>query len=300
MEHAKTPCPSCGITQFKEHLTLKDWFLTTEVFTLQKCDSCSLVITTPVPELNDLSRYYKSEEYISHSDSKGLVSAIYRAVQHYTLSSKFRLVRRKSNCTSILDYGAGKGDFLKFCQDKSVEVSGYEPDADARNVAFEKNGLSLMSDPEGLGENSFDAITMWHVLEHIPNPTEIVSTLTDRLNDNGRIIIALPNYSSYDATFYGKYWAAYDAPRHLTHFEPESFKLFAENVGLKVESYHPMWFDSTYVSLLSEGFLRKFNSGPNQLLGAARSLIVGLVSNIFTFFNTKRCSSVIYICKKAK
>lgn len=300
MEHAKTSCPSCGNTQFTEHLNLKDWFLTTEVFATQKCDSCSLVITTPAPDLNDLSRYYKSEEYISHTESKGLVSVIYKAVQRYTLSSKFRLVKRKSNCNNILDYGAGKGDFLKFCQDKSLTVSGYEPDSDARKVALEKNGLSLVSDPVGLGSNLFDAITMWHVLEHIPNPAEVVSTLTDRLNDNGRIIIALPNYSSFDAQFYGKYWAAYDVPRHLTHFEPESFKHFAKNVGLEVESHHPMWFDSTYVSLLSEGFLRKFNSGPNQLLGAIRSLIVGLVSNTYSFFNTKRCSSVIYICKRAK
>lgn len=265
-----------------------------------RCLSCKLLITAPVPAINALSKYYKSEEYISHSESKGLVSSVYRSVQRYTLSSKFKLVKRETHCKSLLDYGAGKGDFMKFCQDNSMEVCGYEPDSDARKLASDKNGLTLVSNPAQLTRETFDAITLWHVLEHIPNPNEIVSDLSRRLTDNGKIIIALPNHSSFDAQYYKKHWAAYDVPRHLSHFEPKAFKFFAENIGLEVESIHPMWFDSTYVSLLSEGFLRKFDSGPHKLIGAIRAIVIGLISNLYCLFNTKRCSSVIYVCKKAK
>jgi hypothetical protein len=112
------------------------------------------------------------------------------------------------------------------------------------------------------------------------------------LTEKGKIFIAVPNYTSYDAQHYGQFWAAYDVPRHLYHFSPASMKNLVEQHGLIIKKIKPMWFDSFYVSMLSE----KYQHGKGNLLSA---FLIGLVSNFRTMFNSKKCSSIIYILKKA-
>ena len=104
-------------------------------------------------------------------------------------------------------------------------------------------------------------------------------------------MVAVPNYTSYDAGHYREYWAAYDVPRHLYHFSPASMRTLMDSHGLEVIATKPMWFDSYYVSMLSE----QYKNGKGNVIGA---FFTGLVSNVKALFNKERCSSVIYIIRK--
>jgi len=138
---------------------------------------------------------------------------------------------------------------------------------------------------------AFDAITLWHVLEHVHDLTGYVARFHELLTENGRLFIAVPNHQSYDASAYGQHWAAYDVPRHLYHFSPESIRRLFEDRGFVVHTHKPMLFDSYYVSLLSS----KYKNGKTNWIGAA---FTATLSNLLALFNTRKCSSVIYVIRK--
>jgi 2-polyprenyl-3-methyl-5-hydroxy-6-metoxy-1,4-benzoquinol methylase len=256
-----------------------------------------MLVTIPVPE--NLSSYYKSEDYISNTDSKKtVIDKIYQTVKNITLKRKLRLINEcllHQNSISrpeknILDIGAGTGDFLKVCKVNLWNVFGIEPDMEARNIAAKK-GVLLHKDVSHFTDKKFEIITLWHVLEHVENLEEYISTLEKLLSKNGTLIIAVPNYKSYDAKYYSKFWAAFDVPRHLWHFSETSIsKLFAP-VNLTVEKTLPMRFDAYYISLLSE----KYKYGSMKPISA---LFRGFVSNIKAI-KSKQYSSLIYVLKKS-
>ncbi|MEX0635867.1 MAG: class I SAM-dependent methyltransferase, partial [Ferruginibacter sp.] len=142
-----------------------------------------------------------------------------------------------------------------------------------------------------LPAEQYDAITMWHVLEHVHQLHEYIDQLKKLIKPSGKMVIAVPNYTSDDATHYGKYWAAYDVPRHLYHFSPASMKALMVRHGMRVVQCKPMWFDSFYVSMLSE----QYKNGNGNLVAA---FFRGLASNITAFSNNEKCSSVIYVIEK--
>ena len=115
--------------------------------------------------------------------------------------------------------------------------------------------------------------------------------LKNLLKEDGRLFIAVPNYTSKDADIYGEYWAAYDVPRHLYHFSPLSVLALMEKHGLRLIQHKPMWFDSFYISMLSS----KYKNGSASLIAA---FFNGLRSNITAMGDVKRCSSVIYLIGK--
>lgn len=273
MEHLnQTSCPSCGEQSFSTYLTVKDHFLSKESFKLELCNSCNLLFTNPRPTLERIGDYYKSEEYVSHSSTKkGFVNKVYGWVRSYTLKKKISLLKQLTNGKRLLDIGAGTGHFLAKAKGSGYTVLGLEPDEDARKVAMSENGIELkdLSLLHELNE-SFDIVSMWHVLEHVYNLQPDLEKIASLVNQNGVLIIAVPNYTSFDAQYYKEYWAAYDVPRHLYHFSPKSIIPLVESKGLKFEKMLPMKFDSYYVSMLSE----KYKGG--SLLKAMR---IGFLSN---------------------
>jgi len=112
------------------------------------------------------------------------------------------------------------------------------------------------------------------------------------LKHDGRLVIAVPNYTSFDASVYQEYWAAYDVPRHLYHFSPLSMKLLIDKNGMRIIRFKPMWFDSFYVSFLSSKYK---NEGRTNWFSASWN---ASVSNLEALFNKKKCSSVIYIVSR--
>jgi len=289
-------CPVCGSSDFKNEWQAKDHTVSGESFPIAVCRSCTLAFTQDVPDAASIGPYYKSENYISHSNTaKGVVNSIYHAVRKRTLARKRKLLSAGTGLQqgSLLDVGSGTGAFVQDMQQHGWTVTGLEPDADARNVAKQDYNVSLqdISVFYQLPASSFDAITLWHVMEHVHELQAYVQQLKNLLKDNGRLFIAVPNYTSYDAKWYQEYWAAFDVPRHLYHFSPRSMRTLMEKHGLKVIQYKPMWYDSFYIALLSS----KYKNGRTNWFAAAWN---GLISNLNALFNVQRCSSVIYVIGK--
>lgn len=286
-------CPCCNGVDISKVLSAADHTVSNETFEIWQCNVCTARFTQNVPDKNEIEKYYKSENYISHSDTKqGFINSLYHFVRKRTLNGKRKLVEKytKLSIGKILDIGAGTGAFLQVMQKSEWEVTGLEPDETARENAKKLYGLSLQPSEElfNLKAETFDAITLWHVLEHVHELHEYMDQLKKLLKPTGCLFIAIPNYACYDEKIYKEFWAGYDVPRHLYHFSPTSITQLLLQHGLQLKEIKPMWYDSFYVSMLSE----KYKTGKNNFLNACWN---GYVSNWKALFNKERCSSIIYI-----
>jgi len=290
-------CPICEQFNFNTHLKAKDYTVTKEEFQLVRCNSCHFIITSPRPSQDNIGKYYASENYISHSGkSKTLFDKLYLLARNFTLRWKYNLlIQYIAESGSVLDYGCGTGEFLDYIQTKNLNVTGVEPNKTAREKANSKLNGKVSESIKELKENSVDAITLWHVLEHIHNLNDTIQQLKNLLTKKGYIIIAVPNPNSHDCQKYKTYWAGYDVPRHLWHFTQETMNALLSRNGLKIETIKPMKLDSFYVSLLSEQYQHPSQS---KLLSAARAFLEGLISN-FSARKNREYSSLIYIVKPA-
>lgn len=289
-------CPICESINIQQKLKLKDYFLTNETFEIQECTQCGFNFTNPRPIKNAIGVYYKSDDYISHSNnSKGIFAGLYQMARKINLSSKYFIISKHSNIGTALDIGSGTGHFLNYLQNNHWKVQGIEPDFNAAQFAREK--FSLIIDSENklseLIDSSFDLITMWHVLEHVHNLNDRMSELKRLIKPKGLIILALPNPDSYDAKYYVKYWAGYDVPRHLYHFRKNDVERLAIKHNLTVEKTYPMRLDAFYVSLLSEKYIGK-------KWGSIRAIFVALLSNMKSYGKYPNTSSLIYVLRQKK
>ena len=286
-------CLVCGSDSFEPFLVCKDYTVSQENFNIVSCKSCGFKFTNPRPENSVIGDYYKAEEYVSHSNTtKGVVNKLYHSVRNYTLKQKLKLISSYVSRGTMLDYGCGTGMFLNVCKNDGWETYGMEPDDYARKMSIEK-GLDVFSDKDKVSnrivDKKFNAITLWHVLEHVTDMEATLSFFKSKLNNDGVLIIAVPNHVSYDAQYYKEFWAAYDVPRHLHHFDINSMTSLVEKAGFKFKESKPMKFDSFYVSMLSE----KYKTGSVNLV---KAFLVGLTSN-FKAKDTHSYSSTIYIFK---
>jgi len=274
-------------------LNTRDFFKSGERFAVVWDDQLELLRTDPLPEKDKLSTYYQSEDYISHTDNKrGFLPTLYRWVRAYTLRKKTRLINRmKPEKGRLLDIGTGTGAFLEVARKSGWDVCGVEPSDMAARSARNK-GLDILERIDDLDTNSsFDVITLWHVLEHLPDLKEAVQKIKLLLKPGGVLIIAVPNHLSYDAKYYGPFWAGFDVPRHLWHFSKKSLPPIFKPELLSA-SVRPMIFDAFYVSLLSEKY-----KGKKGIM--ARAFFIGLWSNLKAM-SSGEYSSLIYIFNKPK
>lgn len=274
----------------KHFLSVKDYSVSQEDFDLYYDEKLDMLITHPQPSLENLGKYYESVDYISHTDSKrSLFEKCYHFIKSIALKNKLNLINSVQPAKgSILDIGAGTGDFLSFVQQEGWQAIGVEPSEKAKAIA-KKKGVSFVGNTIELENNSFDVISMWHVLEHVPDLDSQIKELKRLLKPNGTLIIAVPNFKSFDAKHYGKFWAAFDVPIHFWHFSKTAIKLLFEQEEMKLVKTLPMKFDSYYVSLLSE----KYKNGKMNFI---RAFFIGLQSNWKAKKNFEY-SSHIYVLK---
>lgn len=289
-------CPNCQGDSFQKKATCKDYFVTGELFDICECRTCKFTLTAYPPKPSEIGNYYKSETYISHSNtSKGLINKIYHIVRNYMINKKVRLAMKATalKAGNHLDVGAGIGIFAHAMQEKGWKTEGIETSLDAREEAKKLHGLTL-NDADYWNEipdGSKDLITLWHVLEHIPNLADTWENFRRVLKEKGTLIIAVPNPSSYDANVYKSEWAAYDVPRHLWHFTPKSLESMAEKHGFKLTEIRRMPFDGFYIAMMSEK-----NAGKS--LAFLRGLWIGTIGFILSLSNKEKSSSIIYVLKK--
>jgi 2-polyprenyl-3-methyl-5-hydroxy-6-metoxy-1,4-benzoquinol methylase len=280
------------ISNKKHFLTVKDYSVSKEIFDLYYDEKLDMLITHPQPSLENLGKYYESVDYISHTDSKrSLFEKAYHFVKNIALKNKLNLINElQPSKGRILDIGAGTGDFLSVAKENGWQTIGIEPSEKAKGIAKNK-GVSFVEQTSTLENYSFDVISMWHVLEHVPNLDNQIKELKRLLKPNGTLIIAVPNFKSFDAKHYGKFWAAYDVPIHFWHFSKKAIQQLFGNENMKLEKVLPMKFDSFYVSLLSE----KYKTGKMNFI---KAFFIGLQSN-WKAKEDFEYSSHIYILKNS-
>ena len=277
------------------NLICQDYTVSNEKFELIYDEQFEMLVTSPQPKKEKLGLYYESEDYISHTDSKkSFIDRIYQIVKGYTLNKKLALINSfQIEGKNLLDIGCGTGDFLVNCKKGGWNIVGVEPNINAQKLVASKlandKTAKFYSDLLEINAEKFDVITMWHVLEHVPNLEEYISKLKSLLKTNGVLVVAVPNFKSYDANYYKQFWAAYDVPRHLWHFSKKSIRVLFSKQKMKVEKILPMKFDSFYVSLLSE----KYKNGKSNIFSA---FYIGFLSNLKAL-RTNEYSSLIYILK---
>ena len=289
-------CPICDNNKFLKFIKCIDHSVSKESFNLQKCESCNFVLTNPRPNNVDLNNYYKSDKYISHTNKKdGFFNKLYQFIRKIAIRKKLSLIKKYKKNITILDIGCGTGEFLYACKKRKWDVIGIEPSGLASKKAKENYDLQIVESisSKKLKNKNYNIITMWHVLEHVTEINETLLSIKKLLAEDGYLIIAVPNYKSYDASYYKEYWAAYDVPIHLWHFSEKTISTLLKKYNLSLIKKKGMIFDSFYVSLLSE----EFKYGKKNFLKAA---IVGLKSNFLALIGKKDYSSMIYIFKNTK
>lgn len=289
-------CPCCGSAAISPKISAKDFTVSGQIFSIWQCDVCKVRLTQDVPGQLVIGNYYKSDNYISHSDTKkGIINSLYHLIRKRTLHQKKKLIESYTgmHAGTLLDIGAGTGAFLFYMENAGWKVNGLEPDEATRHRAFELYRLSLKNSGElfKIPSNTFDAVTMWHVLEHVHELQAYIEQLRNVMRKQGKAFIAVPNYTSYDAFVYKEFWAAYDVPRHLYHFSPDAMRLLLQKHGLKLLGIKPMWYDSFYVCMLSE-------QNKNDSSSYLKAFVNGLISNWKAILHIENCSSLIYIIEK--
>lgn len=286
-------CPWCQSEKAHKHLSLKDYFLTQEPFEIMVCEDCGLLYTTPKPSDEKLGDYYKSDDYYSHQENKkGFIPRVYEAVKSVNLKHKIAIATQGKEPGRLLDIGCGVGDFLHYAEQNGWQCTGAEPSEDAASIAKKriKAEIILPKDLEKLPDESFDVITMWHVLEHVSDLQWQVNQLNRLLKKGGRLVIALPNFRSYDAQYYKDKWAAYDVPRHLNHFSQDSIaKIFNINGLIQNQTQKLVW-DAFYISFMSEKYRQKS-------LPLLRGIYRGMISNLKAR-KSGEWSSLVYVFEK--
>jgi 2-polyprenyl-3-methyl-5-hydroxy-6-metoxy-1,4-benzoquinol methylase len=287
-------CPLCQNDHYRHFKTCRDHTVSGEDFDLVECDACGFRFTNPRPSADEIGQYYESDDYTPHQNtSRGLIDTLYRWVRLYTLRSKHRLISSlvPHPPGRLLDFGCGTGEFLDLCQSKGWMARGLEPDPGAQEVAAEKHDLTV-EDPDHiqtLPADHFDVITLWHVLEHVSQLSSTIRDLRRTLAPTGTLAVAVPNCASFDAQYYGEYWAAYDVPRHLYHFRPPDVRRLFDRFGMIVTDIRPMRLDAFYVSLLSEQYRDGWR---------LRAPVVAALSTLWAAAHEHQHSAQLYLIRK--
>ncbi|PDH47073.1 MAG: methyltransferase [Bacteroidetes bacterium MED-G13] len=273
------------VEQQQVHIKTKDFLVSTEEFFIVKTPVSGLLKTLPSPSKNNIQKYYNSDKYTSHySEDITAFNYIYRMSRKLNFFFKRRHVNLHS-CRSLLDFGSGDGDFIHNISKSNVSVFGVEPILTTNKTNVYKKLSTLQK--EGL---HFSTITAWHSLEHTQKINDTSQALVDLLEEKGRLIIAVPNYESYDALFYKSFWAGYDTPRHLWHLNQHAVVNLFTKRGLTFCYSSPMLLDAFYVSYLSE--LNK-----KSRLPILKAFFIALFSNVKAIF-TNQYSSNLFVFEK--
>lgn len=261
-----------------------------------RCPSCGVVYTLDPPSEEEMKRYDKLNLKLKLGDSpSGFTGKLYFRVRNHMLRRKARIVETQAYRTSgaLLNYGAKTGYFSHKMERRGWKVTSVERYHEERLFSLEMFHHRMIDVPEmkTLQAGTFDVITLWHVFEHTHNPNELLDRFYELLRPGGILVMACPNIRSTDAMHYGPYWAAYDVPRHLWHFNPSSISALAHRHGFTLMHHEKLPFDSFYISILSERHMR-------HRMAFIRGMLVGFHSWLVSLTKRGRSSSLVYVFRK--
>ena len=276
---------------YKSKFKAKDHLVSGEYFDITWNESRTIAKTN-IENIKDISLYYNSSNYDSFKNTtKGNLDIIYFLIQKIMFRYKLFLIRIYLKGNRILDYGAGSGRFAAYLSKKNFNTSVVEP----YNKEFKNQSSLSINIFENIADipksDYYDGVTLWHVLEHLPNPEYVLSKINNLLKKKGVLMISVPNINSLDARHYRSYWAALDVPRHIWHYTIKGIISLVESKGFKLEKKYPLIFDAFYISYLSE-------KHKNSRFAMIRGFLFAIRSNFSALFN-KEFSSMIFVFKKS-
>jgi SAM-dependent methyltransferase len=213
-------------------------YISGEPFEIVRCSSCGLAFTHPVPADSEWPRYYP-DSYYGAADANRFPALIER-LQNALYASRARKIESLAGGKPgrVLDIGCGRGFLLRAFQQRRWEVTGTEMSPSATAYAREKLKLPVhvgkLQDLK-LPESSFNAVVMWHVLEHMDRANDVLDEVCRLLRPGGVLLVAVPNFSSVEARLARDKWFHLDVPRHLTHFPRGALKRRLEQSGFRIE-----------------------------------------------------------------
>ena len=299
MEHVAqetlSACPICADPDIVPEGEVKDHHLSQEVFRLSACTACGFVFTSPRPDQAHIGGYYSSDNYISHSNSAATLSdRLYQVARNWALRKKHRMVRCYKPGGRLLDVGCGTGSFLGYMQERGYQAAGVEPSDRARAIVNQAHPESAVPTMAELDRSQpFEVVTLWHVLEHLPDLQDAFREFNSLLRPAGHLFIAVPDRTSWDRSHYGPIWAAWDVPRHLSHFRPKDIEALMAQHGFKLVSTRRMWMDAPYICMLSERY-----RGRGPLMSLVLGIIKGSWSNLVALVLGRSTSSTLFIGRK--
>lgn len=271
-------------------ISVKDHLVSKETFHIVFDGGVGAWKTTPQPSQQELKAYYPKEGYLSHADkANGLKDRLYLWVKKRNIQTKLRWIGLNSEQSKLLDFGAGNGAFALVAQAKGWRVYTQEFSEDVL-LSLKEKGLKTVDVSKQ--KDTYDAITLWHVFEHLPNPKAQLATFYNALAPGGSLVLALPNINAWDARHYGAQWAGYDVPRHLWHYNKAAIVELAKDTGFYLVNTHNMFWDAFYVSLLSEQYRHAKCSWINAVIKGSLSNLLG--------WRKKNTSALTFILQKPK
>jgi len=235
----KITCPLCGGLDYKLFLKAKNirGQHTQKTLRIVKCESCGFIFLNPQPNWNELSSFYNERYYLY------LPGYLERLLLSITGAFQIREFINNTKRGRILDIGCGNGEFLARIKKLENEVWGIDVSGEACILARKKKGIRILNkelEDCQFPSNFFDTITMWHVLEHLPNPFIKLREIHRILKKDGILVIEVPNIACLEARIFAENWFALDVPRHLCHFSTKTLKVLlkkAEFVPFKISHF---------------------------------------------------------------
>ncbi len=218
-------CPGCGLSQADYALTGADP-LSGDRFDVLRCRGCSLAFVDPIPSGDKLVSYYPDGYY-------GERHPVFKDQVMGWRADKLGRGRQKGR---LLDIGCGRGDFILACRRRGWDVAGIEQSQSPVMELRQSLGIDVVT-PERIStleDASFDVVTLWHVLEHLPEPRDTIREAYRLLRPGGRLLVEVPNFGSWQARVGRGVWYHLDVPRHLLHFDEQSLTSLLKDAGFSI------------------------------------------------------------------
>ena len=231
-------CPACGgaVTTWK--LAPAGEPRDSRRFAVARCIACGTGVTLGDPPAPDA---YESGTYAEH---RPRAHRSIRLVQRALAREPVRMLRRAGvgPGSRVLDAGAGSGRLVTAMRASGYDAIGIEPSARSRQRAVARGAPVMDSTIETFQDTGFDAVLLWHVLEHVETPSVALECVRTWLRPGGVVLIGVPNIASWQARIAGSSWLHLDVPRHRTHFTPAGLSFLLHDVGFSPnEVSHLVW-----------------------------------------------------------